>query len=332
MIERQSASEIWRSLAGVSGTLPDFGQEYQELNSGLIVPAARQAIKEENPLPKAFGTFVGAGGMDCGFHQAGWNVVAATEWWIAAAETYLCNLGSQDTVVHIGLEATPKAPKKERAIFEKFGGKAVRAGELFASAGTGWIASEPDHDEDQCGGYGKKPFEEPEKRHWFHSTYCAEPPHRLACEHFFLGNVRELKGRDILAALEMQPGDLDCVMGGPPCQGFSMAGTREVMDPRNSLVFEFCRLVVELQPKTMLMENVPGIMSMVTPEGVPVIDAMCLYLQEGGYGTLEALKRSLTGTNPARGAIRRPISEPNDAPKIETTPTLFDLEEANVAR
>lgn len=50
-----------------------------------------------------------------------------------------------------------------------------------------------------------------------------------------------------------------------------MAGQRNVMDPRNSLVFEFRRLVLEVSPKTFVMENVPGLLSMVTAEGVPVI-------------------------------------------------------------
>jgi len=51
---------------------------------------------------------------------------------------------------------------------------------------------------------------------------------------------------------------IDLVFGGPPCQGFSMMGKRLVNDERNSLILEFCRLVIELNPRFFVMENVPG--------------------------------------------------------------------------
>lgn len=53
---------------------------------------------------------------------------------------------------------------------------------------------------------------------------------------------------------------VDVVIGGPPCQGFSLArGTRFVDDPRNSLYKHFVRIVGSLQPKWVVMENVEGI-------------------------------------------------------------------------
>jgi len=56
-------------------------------------------------------------------------------------------------------------------------------------------------------------------------------------------------------------GSIDLVFGGPPCQGFSMMGKNVPDDARNNLVFEFCRLVKELQPRYFVMENVPGLAS-----------------------------------------------------------------------
>ncbi|MEN3950723.1 DNA cytosine methyltransferase [Iodidimonas sp. SYSU 1G8] len=53
--------------------------------------------------------------------------------------------------------------------------------------------------------------------------------------------------------------EIDCVFGGPPCQGFSMIGQRSFEDPRNSLVLEFVRLVAELDAKTFVFENVKGL-------------------------------------------------------------------------
>ncbi|MDA9615031.1 DNA cytosine methyltransferase [Pseudomonadota bacterium] len=61
--------------------------------------------------------------------------------------------------------------------------------------------------------------------------------------------------------------DVDIIVGGPPCQGFSMAGKRIrnsgifLDDPRNQLFKEFYRIVSDLKPKIFLMENVPGILN-----------------------------------------------------------------------
>ena len=52
---------------------------------------------------------------------------------------------------------------------------------------------------------------------------------------------------------------VDCVVGGPPCQGFSMIGRRVLDDPRNSLVLEFVRIVSELGARTFVFENVKGL-------------------------------------------------------------------------
>ncbi|ABA81365.1 DNA (cytosine-5-)-methyltransferase [Rhodobacter sphaeroides] len=52
---------------------------------------------------------------------------------------------------------------------------------------------------------------------------------------------------------------IDCVFGGPPCQGFSLIGHRALEDPRNSLVLEFVRLVRELDARTFVFENVKGL-------------------------------------------------------------------------
>ena len=55
-------------------------------------------------------------------------------------------------------------------------------------------------------------------------------------------------------------GDVDVVVGGPPCQGFSVQRIGCDRDGRNNLVLEFARLVLELRPRMFLMENVPGLL------------------------------------------------------------------------
>lgn len=59
-----------------------------------------------------------------------------------------------------------------------------------------------------------------------------------------------------LSTIKNKP--IDVVFGGPPCQGFSLMGKRSLDDDRNFLVKHFIRLVLELQPKYFVMENVPG--------------------------------------------------------------------------
>lgn len=55
--------------------------------------------------------------------------------------------------------------------------------------------------------------------------------------------------------------NIDIVVGGPPCQGFSYAGKRLVDDPRNFLFKEFVEVVKKIRPKVVLIENVEGILT-----------------------------------------------------------------------
>ena len=53
--------------------------------------------------------------------------------------------------------------------------------------------------------------------------------------------------------------DLVGIIGGPPCQGYSTVGTRDVNDPRNHLYIEYCRVVEKIMPEFFLIENVKGL-------------------------------------------------------------------------
>ena len=65
---------------------------------------------------------------------------------------------------------------------------------------------------------------------------------------------------------------IDLIVGGPPCQGFSIAGKRDTKDPRNSLFMEFVKYINYFNPKSFIMENVIGILSMKTLTNEKVID------------------------------------------------------------
>lgn len=93
-------------------------------------------------------------------------------------------------------------------------------------------------------------------------------------------DIRKIRGTDILQAGNLQKGDVDVVVGGPPCQAFSTVGrvkihslkggprslngfpaTRFIDDPRNTLYKHFVRIVGELKPSCFIMENVVGMLS-----------------------------------------------------------------------
>ena len=76
---------------------------------------------------------------------------------------------------------------------------------------------------------------------------------------FLRADIQRVSAHDVQLAAALQAGELDLLAGGPPCQGFSIIGQRELLDPRNSLIRHFTRLAEKLQPKVLLLENVPGL-------------------------------------------------------------------------
>lgn len=74
-------------------------------------------------------------------------------------------------------------------------------------------------------------------------------------------DISTLSGKDICEAFSIKKGELEGVIGGPPCQGFSTIGKQDIEDPRNVLFIHFFRVVKELQPRFFVAENVPGILN-----------------------------------------------------------------------
>ncbi|WP_017842816.1 DNA cytosine methyltransferase [Methylotuvimicrobium buryatense] len=81
-----------------------------------------------------------------------------------------------------------------------------------------------------------------------------------------IADCRSIEGvnpAEIRERLGLKPGELDVLVGGPPCQGFSInAPERFLDDPRNKLFTHYERFLEEFQPKTFLFENVPGLLSL----------------------------------------------------------------------
>jgi DNA (cytosine-5)-methyltransferase 1 len=74
-------------------------------------------------------------------------------------------------------------------------------------------------------------------------------------------DISNLSSEELLDSIRQKGfnDDIDLIAGGPPCQGFSHIGKRQLDDPRNKLVFEYVRMVLEIRPKYFIFENVPGI-------------------------------------------------------------------------
>ncbi len=99
-------------------------------------------------------------------------------------------------------------------------------------------------------------------------------------------SVADLTAEDIFAALDGER-EIDAIFGGPPCQGFSNMGHRDALDPRNTLVNEFVRIVSEVRPKAFCMENVPGMLAGATR---PVLDDALKKFARAGYRIAQPLR------------------------------------------
>lgn len=80
---------------------------------------------------------------------------------------------------------------------------------------------------------------------------------------FLCGNLSDFKKSDFDNYLKLE--SVDVIIGGPPCQGFSLANKRRNSasdDPRNRLFYEFVKTIEWYNPKSFVMENVKGLLSM----------------------------------------------------------------------
>lgn len=82
--------------------------------------------------------------------------------------------------------------------------------------------------------------------------------------HAIKANLTEYSPNDLMETIHLKPEELDCLIGGPPCQGFSKnvpASRRFLDDPKNILVRRFIEFVIQLRPKVFIMENVAEVVN-----------------------------------------------------------------------
>jgi len=157
------------------------------------------------------------------------------------------------------------------------------------------------------------------------------------------GDVRRLKSEELMRTLGISRGEVDAVIGGPPCQGFSTIGRvkiaslvrggvwnhmkvaqpRFIDDPRNVLYREFVRIVHDLQPKYFVMENVPGMMSYRNGE---IVEQVKEDFRSIGYRTearvLNAVQFGVPQERKRIFFIGNRLGLPNPFPLTDTNSTL----------
>lgn len=141
--------------------------------------------------------------------------------------------------------------------------------------------------------------------------------------HHYSGDIQELNPQEWLRS-NGSP-EVHLVVGGPPCQGFSVAGRRDPEDSRNRLFSEFVRVVSELKPWYFVMENVPGILTM---QKGAVKTAILEAFAEAGYpnASIAVLEAAAYGVPQLRARaifIANRFGLPNPYPKPQLTPSDY---------
>jgi DNA (cytosine-5)-methyltransferase 1 len=117
-----------------------------------------------------------------------------------------------------------------------------------------------------------------------------------------IGDITAAEIRDIIQhKYQDWDGEIAAVIGGPPCQGFSVAGKQDLNDDRSQLVIKFINLVVELNPSMFVMENVPAIewkkFSHITTNAIALIEEHYILskwlLTASDYGVPQKRQRAI---------------------------------------
>ena len=99
-------------------------------------------------------------------------------------------------------------------------------------------------------------------------------------EKMIIGPMQKVLQNKHIEQLGIKPFEVDCVAGGPPCQGFSNAGPNIATDPRNKLYRQYLRVIRKIKPKSLFFENVPGF---TTKYGLNLQEHLVKSLEKLGY-------------------------------------------------
>jgi len=190
------------------------------------------------PFPKMELTFAdffcGCGGFSLGFIQAGLKCISAMDIAHDALHTYWYNLCYKGWS-HLWVD--PQNPNLKNLKKDNFWNDGKTNNTLF-SKGI------PDN--------------------WL-SPAVKEP---MPCLNLFMYSIMDIEPEQWMEICKVRSGDISIFIGGPPCQGFSTANSfRNVLDERNQLPIRFIHYCKICRPKLVLMENVPGILTLGKQKG-----------------------------------------------------------------
>lgn len=145
----------------------------------------------------------------------------------------------------------------------------------------------------------------------------------------FNADIRDIRGEQLMCG----ENDIDCLVGGPPCQSFSSAGKQlSIFDERGSLIFEYLRILSEIRPKTFLFENVRGLITARGNKNMPgeILSQLLQRFKHLGYSCNVALLNSAD-----YGACQRRvrcfiIGSKNGISPDFPQPTHTDTKKANI--
>ncbi|MDQ2903760.1 MAG: DNA cytosine methyltransferase [Ktedonobacteraceae bacterium] len=92
-------------------------------------------------------------------------------------------------------------------------------------------------------------------------------------------DLSKVTAKELLERSRLRQEEVNLIVGGPPCQGFSSAGAKDWTDPRNALIRKFVDTVIELKPIWFIMENVEGLLT--ANNGLFFIEATTRFLEAG---------------------------------------------------
>jgi len=136
---------------------------------------------------------------------------------------------------------------------------------------------------------------------------------------------------ELFNELGLSKDDIDIIVGGPPCQGFSTVGNRNVVDPKNQLFLRFVDIVEYAKPPAFVMENVKGILSMKSVRGNKVSDEVVSGFSKLGYSvSFKLLNAANFGTPQIRErvffvGIEKSLKKQPTFPKITHSEYQTDL-------
>lgn len=102
------------------------------------------------------------------------------------------------------------------------------------------------------------------------NTYKANIGHHIKCADITKENIELIPKADV-------------VIGGPPCQSFSLAGMRNVEDARGQLIWQYMRIIEHVKPEAFVFENVTGLLSAKNSKKEKIVDLLKQAFQDIGY-------------------------------------------------